>query len=66
MSVLNDIYKIKYILTYIIAKLLYSSIKDKKDILPRASITLPHTTSSKKTLNLTFLDYHSHCVNCVF
>jgi len=25
------------------------------------SAPLPNTTSSKKTLNLTFLDYHSHC-----
>ena len=30
------------------------------------SAPLPHTTFSKKTLNLTFLDYHSHCDNCVF
>ena len=30
------------------------------------SAPLRHTTSSKKTLNLTFLDYHSHCDNCVF
>jgi len=29
------------------------------------SAPLPHTTSSKKTLNLTFLDYPSHCDNCV-
>jgi len=27
---------------------------------------LPFTTSSKKTSNLTFLDCHSHCDNCVF
>jgi len=29
------------------------------------SAPLPHTTSSKKTLNLIFLDYPSHCDNCV-
>ena len=29
------------------------------------SAPLPHTTSSKKTLNLTFLDCHSHCDNCI-
>jgi len=30
------------------------------------SAPLPHTTPSKKTLKLTYLDYPTYCDNCVF